>query len=73
MDPAMYIASSQLDRPERCRTDAIEAFYHTHGHLPVWTRSAGVVAVVYGRLRVLLQAQSAKVPGGGAASTRMVR
>ncbi len=35
MDPVMYIASSQLERPERHRTDAIEDFYHTHGNLPV--------------------------------------
>lgn len=65
MDPVMYIASSQLDRPEQHCTDTIEEFYHTHGHLPVWTRAAGVVAVACKGLRARLDARSTKVPRVG--------
>ena len=73
MDPVMYIASSQLERPERHRTDAIEDFYHTHGYLPVWTRAAGAVAAVYRRLREPRRSMRAKTPGIGAPPTGMVR
>ena len=73
MDPVMYTASSQLERPERNRTDATEDFYQTHGHLPVWSRFAGLVAAAYRKLRALLKAPSIKVIGNRSLPARMVR
>lgn len=73
MDPVMYIASSQLDGAALHRTDAIEDFYQTHGHLPVWSRFADVVAAARSRLRAMHKAMSARAPGDGSVPTRMVR
>lgn len=72
MDPVMYIASSQLERSKQDRADAIEDFYQTHGHLSVRTRFKGVAAF-YRRMRALVHAPSAKLPGIAPPAVRMVK
>ena len=72
MDPVMYIASSQLDRPEGHHRDAIEEFYRAHGHLPVWVRTAALAAAVYRGLGVLRHQKSRKVHRIGPADARMI-
>ncbi len=71
MDPVMFIASSRVECFNQDRTDAIENFYRTHGHLPIRIRFKGVAAF-YRRLWALVQARSVRVPAIAPPAARML-